>query len=154
MLSPKRSWRSISPFRISPVFLAASPQRIKQDNSFWALPRNKNRSMVFALRGRSDFQFLTWEPDPIPARITEVARRTTLGGTCFPYEMELHGRRPARFLRRSVRFHDVGRSCACLCAACGHGGPAWATKGASRAHSTSRRLGYVCRGRHSRLACV
>jgi UDP-GlcNAc:undecaprenyl-phosphate GlcNAc-1-phosphate transferase len=29
--------------------------------------------MVFALRGGSHFQFLTWEPVPNPARITEVA---------------------------------------------------------------------------------
>ena len=39
--------------------------------------------MVFALRGGSHFQFLTWEPVPNPASMTEVARRTTLGGTCF-----------------------------------------------------------------------
>ena len=28
------------------------------------MPRNKNRSIVFALRGDSHFQLLTWEPDP------------------------------------------------------------------------------------------
>jgi len=48
--------------------------------TFLGLPHDKNRSMVFALRGNSHFELLTWEPDPIPARITEVARQTAWGG--------------------------------------------------------------------------
>src|SRR5438045_8974885 len=71
--------------------------------------QQKSQYGVCAARGQP-FSASNLGAGPNPARITEVARRATLGGTCSPYEMGLHGRRPARFLRRAIGFHDAGCS--------------------------------------------
>src|SRR5689334_521323 len=96
MIKARHEWRlhnpaarKESPHNWKRDFLVVPNQLIRKKQIIIGIAAQQISRYRVCATWEEQLSFLTWEPDPNPARFSEVTRCTSLGETCSPYEMRV-----------------------------------------------------------------